>query len=859
MGESTLKTLDDVMFVQGETPVNQENWQRYFGGVLPNGIYEGFAPKTNYEGELVNEITAGVAVYNGLVYRMASSFAVDREVPESEGYRLLSLRIYPDTGVAKLVETRGNAPVSSDETILNEIIRMTQNPVVSGIDSDQNSYVDYRLVYQGHKNSLYKAGVELRQPALMRNGKFPTGWHTYWNGYKTYKTAIQKAILSGNEVHYYVAPRTDWSFEVWLDPMNPPDNAKLVTNAKYVYFHEYPAIVDVARLGSRIDTPEEFYGIKDEFRNIIECFGTNWDRRTITKSSQIYNPPVVWRYHDATPERPFVIQYRGNNGYSQSMFLIQMPTNGASTEWGLVEGTLSNQQDLQEALDAKADATAVYTKTESDTRMYSKAETDALLDTKADAADVYTKTETGEIISDYYTKTESDALLDAKANSADVYDKTETYSKSETDALLDAKADSDNVYAKSETYSKSETDALVSPKANSADVYAKTETYSKSEAYSKSEVDTALGDKANVSSVYTKSQTDTLLSAKEDKSALGTLAYKNSLDATSLSGVLPVAKGGTGVSSNPSLDVNLSINKTANVFLDKEVGVKGVLPITKGGTGASNTQGLVTNLAKSGAGTLFLEDEIGVKGVLPISRGGTGYTIAPTIQTNLGSNTSEPLFGDNTVQPGVYGILPVANGGTGVNSKKAFYNKVFSEEDVYLYVSLEGNDSNDGSNESPFRTIARAIKAIGNRSKGTIQLVYTSDLGQTFLEGDLSFSKASFYRLISPTNTRIIADSISVTTQLMFQDSVRISSISVMNGGVISQTPAGDITLTVDGRIKVLYSSCFLSNVVSNSQDYAFDVCGGILTYKSLTGTFANIGRARNGGIISTGDGHIFS
>lgn len=82
--------------------------------------------------------------------------------------------------------------------------------------------------------------------------------------------------------------------------------------------------------------------------------------------------------------------------------------------------------------EAKADASAVYTKEEAN----------ALLADKANSADVY-------------SKTAADALLNAKANAADVYTKTEA------DNLLSAKANAADVYAKSETYTQKQVDDLL--------------------------------------------------------------------------------------------------------------------------------------------------------------------------------------------------------------------------------------------------------------------------------------------------------------------------------------------------------------------------------------------------------------
>lgn len=66
---------------------------------------------------------------------------------------------------------------------------------------------------------------------------------------------------------------------------------------------------------------------------------------------------------------------------------------------------------------------------------------------------------------------------------------------------------------------------------------------------------------------------------------------------TSCTGTLTVAKGGTGITSNPSMLVNLGSTSAASVFAaSPRPGVTGTLPIGNGGTGATSKSGARTNL-----------------------------------------------------------------------------------------------------------------------------------------------------------------------------------------------------------------------------------------------------------------------
>lgn len=261
-----------------------------------------------------------------------------------------------------------------------------------------------------------------------------------------------------------------------------------------------------------------------------------------------------------------LVSYQGSTYIAKKIVPVgTLPTDteywmiNASNEtpyWGTIAGTLSNQTDLQTALNEKADSADVYTKTETDNLLnakadansvYTKTETDDLLAAKADTDDVYTKTEADNLLAEkadadqVYTKSETDTLLSAKADASAVYttnevdtllsakaDSDDVYTKAEADALLSDKADADTVYTKTETdtllgakadvgdsYTKTEEDALLAVKANSADVYTKTQ------------ADTLLASKADTDTVYTKTETDALLSAKADSSDVYT---KTSVD-----------------------------------------------------------------------------------------------------------------------------------------------------------------------------------------------------------------------------------------------------------------------------------------------------------------------------------------
>ena len=94
-----------------------------------------------------------------------------------------------------------------------------------------------------------------------------------------------------------------------------------------------------------------------------------------------------------------------------------------------------------------------------------------------------------------------------------------------------------------------------------------------------------------------------------------------------VTGTLPIANGGTGLTSAPSMLVNLaSTTATSPLQASPRPGVTGTLPIANGGTGQTTAAG-VRNALGLGNTT----------GAVPIANGGTGLTSAPSMLVNLAS------------------------------------------------------------------------------------------------------------------------------------------------------------------------------------------------------------------------------
>lgn len=143
-----------------------------------------------------------------------------------------------------------------------------------------------------------------------------------------------------------------------------------------------------------------------------------------------------------------------------------------------------------------------------------------------------------------------------------------------------------------------------------------------------------------------------------------TLAWKNAtqiiatINASTYTGNSATA---TKLATARTITANLA-SSTAGSFdgsANITVGVTGTLPIVNGGTGLTSAPSMLVNLASTTATSpLQASPRPGVTGTLPIANGGTGQTTAAGVRNALG-------LGNTT------GAVPIANGGTGATTAAA--------------------------------------------------------------------------------------------------------------------------------------------------------------------------------------------
>ena len=166
-------------------------------------------------------------------------------------------------------------------------------------------------------------------------------------------------------------------------------------------------------------------------------------------------------------------------------------------------------------------------------------------------------------------------------------------------------------------------------------------------------------------------------------------AWRNALG-LGTNGTLPLtaAQGGTGLTTSPSLLVNLGSTSAANVLqASPRPGITGTLPVSHGGIGVTSAA-INTVFAGPGSGSAAapsfralvaadipnLNTSKLTAGTLGVTRGGTGVTANPSMLVNLASTAAASVFAAEP-RPGITGVLKIANGGTGQNALEYITNK----------------------------------------------------------------------------------------------------------------------------------------------------------------------------------------
>lgn len=106
--------------------------------------------------------------------------------------------------------------------------------------------------------------------------------------------------------------------------------------------------------------------------------------------------------------------------------------------------------------------------------------------------------------------------------------------------------------------------------------------------------------------------------------------------------IIPIANGGTGTGTTPSMLVDLNSTTADNPYNSSpRPGVTGTLPISKGGTGSTSTPSMIVDLGSTSAASPYgSSPRPGVTGTLPIANGGTGAATASAALANLGISTA---------------------------------------------------------------------------------------------------------------------------------------------------------------------------------------------------------------------------
>ena len=291
MDESVLLTFDDVKFIQGETKMNQSNWQSYFGGALKNGVYSGLDVNKSQMGVLDNT-GASYVMNDGIIYVNGICAKIETETGYTNFGRLNSAiadqfvcaRVYFNTETIELIQKTDITDISSGTLSQKRLALMKTLMEFENDESyccERNSeYWEIPLFYRT-KNKLTSdsdskswlfGGVDLtRRPA--ENSKLirlMTNYNTTSIAYQS----IDANPISGNNSYYVEQVGDHNQHNIYMDTVNEPHGAVAFldnTSTLVVHLYRVPYTIwrntDSSGSGFGIQTFDSIYEIKYKFSN----------------------------------------------------------------------------------------------------------------------------------------------------------------------------------------------------------------------------------------------------------------------------------------------------------------------------------------------------------------------------------------------------------------------------------------------------------------------------------------------------------------------------------------------------------------------------------------------------------------
>lgn len=337
--------------------------------------------------------------------------------------------------------------------------------------------------------------------------------------------------------------------------------------------------------------------------------------------------------------------------------------------------------------------------------------------------------------------------------------------------------------------------------------------------------------------VYGVTKLSSGVSSTEEGLAATPKGVKAAIDAISN---FPVSQGGTGISVNPSMLVNLSSTSAATVFqTSPRPGVTGTLAIANGGTGATATKGAKANLglgdAKVYHGTCSTAAGTAQKDVtLDDADFADAQLVKGVIVFVTFSNTNSAAVADLKLKVGTSTVKPLKreyNGGTGnlggVSWLRANCTYMFTYDGTN-WVNLTDNQN------STYSAMDVAEMKTGT---ATTSRVIRADYLKTFLSTlggtGLTFSHDATNGIVLDHSNSITAGTVkSSTTTVGFGGTITIPSITYDSEGHITSTTTTSVTLPSNPNVDTK-----VNQVSSNSSNADYGV---LFTYTAVDSSDRN-------------------